>query len=130
MPYAIPYNHPAAIPIGILLVYITLFIMRLITNYATILQPEGTQQADLTILQNTSPTLSVTKGSKGSHELLRSDRKCSESPTVSGGDSANHRPTDTNNLNDTGTNTPSAKNQDSQKYICQEVSQSSNGTTT
>ena len=41
MLYAIPYNHPAAIPVGILLVYVTLFIMQLFSKYATLLGQKG-----------------------------------------------------------------------------------------
>ena len=42
MLYAIPYNHLAAIPVGILLVYIILFIVRVFSKYATLFWTEGT----------------------------------------------------------------------------------------
>ena len=54
MPYAIPYNHLAAIPVGILLVYVMLFIVRLFAKYAMLFRPEGSQQTDLAIQENTS----------------------------------------------------------------------------
>ena len=54
MPYAIPYNNLAAIPVGILLVYVTLFIVQLVSKYAMLFWPEGSQQTDLAIQENSS----------------------------------------------------------------------------
>ena len=70
MPYAIPYNHPAAIPVGILLVYVTLFIVRLVAKYATLFWPEGSQQTDLAIQENPSSIEGTPKRSKSLNELF------------------------------------------------------------
>ena len=132
MPYAIPYNHPAAIPVGILLVYVILFIVQLFSKYATLFWTEGTQQADLAIQKDASPIESTSKGSKGLNELVRPDRTSTKKSSVSRGDSAinNTKSTDANNFNTTGTGSPSTQNQDSQEHFCMEVSQSGDGTTT
>ena len=70
MPYAIPYNHLAAIPVGILLVYVTLFIVRVFSKYATLFRTEETQQTDLAIQKHSSPIESTTEGGQSSHKLL------------------------------------------------------------
>ena len=70
MLYAIPYNHLAAIPVGILLVYVTLFIVRLVAKYATIFQPEGSQQTDLAIQENPSSIEGTPKRSESLNELF------------------------------------------------------------
>ena len=70
MLYALPYNHPAAIPVGILLVYVTLFIVELFSQYATLFWPEGSQQTDLAIQENTSSTEGTPKRSESSNELF------------------------------------------------------------
>ena len=70
MLYAIPYNHPAAIQVGKLLVYVTLLIMRLFSKYAMLFQPEGSQQTDLAIQEDTSSIEGTPKRSKSSDELF------------------------------------------------------------
>ena len=67
---AIPYKHSAAIPVGILLVYVTLFIVWLFSEYATLFRSEGPQQTDLAIQKDSSPIESTSKRSKGLNELL------------------------------------------------------------
>ena len=88
MLYAIPYNHPAAIPVGILLVYVTLFIVRLFSKYATLFRPEGSQQTDLAIQENTSSTEGTPKRSKSSNELFQPNSGSPGKTSVSRGDSA------------------------------------------
>ena len=70
MLYAIPYNHSAAIPVGILLVYVTLFIVRLFSKYAMLFRSERSQQTDLVIQEDTSSTKGTSKRSKSSDELF------------------------------------------------------------
>ena len=70
MLYVIPYNHPAAIPVGILLVYVILFIARLFSKYATLFRPEGSQQTDLAIQEDTPSTAGTSKRSESSDELF------------------------------------------------------------
>ena len=70
MLYAIPYNHLAAISVGILLVYVTLFIVRLFSKYATLFQTDGSQQTDLSIQKDSPSTESTPKGSQGLDELF------------------------------------------------------------
>ena len=70
MLYAIPYNHLAAIPVGILLVYVTLFIVQLFSKYAMLFHPEGSQQTDLAIQKDSSSTEGTPKRSKSSNELF------------------------------------------------------------
>ena len=86
MLYAIPYNHPAAIPVGILLVYVTLFIVRLFSKYAIVFQPEGSQQTDLAIQEDTSSTEGTPKRSKSSDELFQQNSGSPGKTTFSGGD--------------------------------------------
>ena len=70
MSHAILYNHPAAIPVGILLVYVTLFIVQLFSKYATLFRPQGSQQTDLAIQEDTSSTEGTLKRSKSLDELF------------------------------------------------------------
>ena len=70
MPCAIPYNHLSAIPVGILLVYVTLFIMRLFSKYVMLFWPEGSQQTDLAIQEDTSSTEGTPKRGESLNELF------------------------------------------------------------
>ena len=133
MLYAIPYNHPAAIPVGILLIYVILFIVQVFSKYATLFQTKGTQQTDLAIQKDSSPTESVTEGGQSSDEFLQPNRTGTPQPTVSGGDSAlniNAKATNDNNIRLTGTDIPSTQNKNSKEHFCVQLSQNSDGPTT
>ena len=133
MPYAILYNHLAAIPVGILVVYITLFIVQQLRKYAMLLQPEGSQQADLAISENTPSTETITKGSESLHELFQSDTG-SPGTSVSGGDSATIKLTratqhDKEYITRTANNS-ATEDQNSKGHLCEKLSKDCNGPAT
>ena len=132
MLYAIPYNHPAAIPVGILVVYVTLFIVGLFLKYAMLLWPEGSQQADLAIQEDSSSTESTPKRSQSSDELFRSNSGSPGKSSVSRGDSVSldvTRATKSNDSNMTGTiNNSSAKDQNCKEHSCKKLPQDCDGT--
>ena len=134
MPYAIPYNHPAAIPVGILLVYVTLFIVRLFSKYATLFRPEGSQQTDLAIQEDTSSIEGTPKRSKSLDELSRPNSGRPGKTSVSRGDSATvdiTRATENNDNNITGTaDNSSTEDQNSKGHFCVKLSKDRDGTTT
>ena len=134
MPYAILYNHLAAIPVGILLVYVTLFIVRLFSKYAMLFQPEGSQQTDLAIQEDTSSTEDTPKRSKSSDELFRPNSRSPGKSTVSRGDSATvdiTRATENDNNTITGTaDHSSTEDQNSKRHFCMKLSQDCDGTAT
>ena len=134
MPYAIPYNHPAAIPIGILLVYVILFIVWLFSKYATLFWPERSQQTDLAVQENSSSSESAPKGSQGLDEFFRSNSTSPGKSSVSGGDSTtinNTRPTVSNDIKITGTvNNSSTEDQNSKEHFRVKLPQDHDGTAT
>ena len=69
MLYAIPYNHLAAIPVGILLVCDIIHCVT-VFKYPTLFLPEGSQQTDLAIQENTSSIEGTPKRSESSNELF------------------------------------------------------------
>ena len=134
MPYAIPYNHPAAIPVGILLVYVTLFIVRLFSKYATLFRPEGSQQTDLAIQEDPSSIEGTPKRSKSSDELFRPNSGSPGKTSVSRGDSTTvdiTRATENNDNNITGTaDNSSTEDQNSKGHFCVKLSKDCDGTAT
>ena len=134
MPYAIPYNHLAAIPVGILLVYVTLFIMQRFSKYATLFQPEGSQQTDLAIQEDISSTEGTPKRSKSSNELFRPNSGSPGKTSVSGGDSATvniRRATENSDNHITGTaDNSSTEDQNSKGHFLVQLSKDRDGTAT
>ena len=134
MPYAIPYNHLATIPRGILLIYVTLFIVQLFSKYATLFWPEGSQQTDLAIQEDTSSTEGTRKRSKSSDELFRPNSGSPGKTSVSGGDSATvdiTRATENNDNNIPRTaDNSSTKNRNSKGHFCAKLSKDCDGTAT
>ena len=133
MLYAIPYNYPAAIPVGILLVYVTLLIVRLFSKYATLFQPEGSQQTDLATQEDTSSTEGTPKRSKSSDELFRPNSGTPGQTSVSGGDSTVDitRATEDNDNNVTRTaDNSSTEDQNSKGHFCVKLSKDCDGTAT
>ena len=130
MLYAIPYNHPAAI----LLVYVTLFIVRLFSKYATLFWSERSQQTDLAIQEDTSSTEGTPKRSKSLDELFRPNSGSPGKTSVSRGDSATvdiTRATENNDNSITGTaDNSSTKEQNSQRHFCAKLSKDFDGTAT
>ena len=134
MPYAIPYNHLAAIPVGILLVYVTLFIVQLFSKYAMLFWPEGSQQTDLAIQKDSSSNESTPKRSQGLAELFRSNSRSPGKSSVSGGDSTTFditRTTESNDINITRTvNNSSTEDKNSKEHFCEKLPQECDGTAT
>ena len=134
MPYAIPDNHPAAIPVGILLVYVTLFIVRLFSKYATLFRPEGSQQTDLAIQEDTSSTEGTPKRSESLNELFQPNSGSPGKTSVSRGDSATvdiTRSTENNDNHITGTaDNSSTEDQNSKGHFCVQLSKDHDGTAT
>ena len=134
MPYAIPYNHLAAIPVSILLVYVTLFIVRLFSKYATLFQPEGSQQTDLAIQEDTSSTEGTPKRSESLNELFRPNSGSPGKTSVCGGDFATvniTRATENsdNHITRTADNS-STKDQNSKGHFHAQLSKNCDGTAT
>ena len=134
MPYAIPYNHPAAIPVGVLLGYVILFIAQLFSKYATLFWPEGSQQTDLAIQENTSSTEGTPKRSESSNELFRPNSGSPGKTSVSGGDSATIDITRATENSDnyiirTADNS-STVDQNSKEHFCVQLSKDRDGTAT
>ena len=132
MPYAIPYNHLAAIPVGILLVYVTLFIVRLVAKYATLFQPERSQQTDLAIQENPSSIEGTPKRSESLNELFRPNSGSPGKTAVSGEDSATvNITTATENHHITGTaDNSSTEDQNSKGLFRAQLSKDRDGTAT
>ena len=134
MPYAIPYNHLAAIPVGILLVYVTLFIVRLFSKYATLFRPEESHQTDLAIQENTSSTEGTPKRSESLNELFPPNSGSPGKTLVSGGDSAAIDITRTtenshNHITRTADNS-STEDQNSKGHFCTQLPKDCDGTAT
>ena len=132
MPYAILYNHPAAIPVGILLVYVTLFIVRLVSKYAMLFRPEGSQQTDLAIQENTSSIEGTPKRSESSNELFRPKSGSPGKTAVTRGDSTTvdiTRTTENNHIIGTADN-PSTKDQNSKGHFHAQLPKDCDGTAT
>ena len=132
MPYAIAYNHPAAIPVGILLVYVTLFIVPLVAKYAMLFRPEGSPQTDLAIQENSSSIEGTPKRSKSLNELFRPNSGSPGKTAVSRGDSTTidiTRATENNHITGTADNS-STEDQNSKGHFCAQLFKDHDGTAT
>ena len=108
--------------------------MQLLTKYATLFRPEGSQQTDFAVQEDTPSTESITKRSQGLHELFQPNSGSPGKASVSGGDSTTinfPRATEHNDDNITRTaNNSSTEDQNSERHFCEKLSQDRNGTAT
>ena len=71
---ALPYDDPRAIPIGILVTYLVLLLIKIVVKYAQILRTQGPQQTNVAISQNTPATLDLSERDSGEDRFLRSNQ--------------------------------------------------------
>ena len=75
MSYALSYNDPRAIPVGILLTYILLSITKWFLKYAQILWPQRPQQTDFAVQEDTSSTAGIAERDSSTDWVFRPDQK-------------------------------------------------------
>ena len=77
MSYALPYDSPSAIPIGILGIYFLLTLGKWLIKHAQILRPQRPQQTNLEIQENTPSIEGISEGNPSQNRIFRSDRTVS-----------------------------------------------------
>ena len=77
MLYALPYDSPSAIPIGILGIYFLLTLGKWLIKNAQIFWPQRPQQTNLEIQENTPSIEGISEGDPSQNRLFRSDRTVS-----------------------------------------------------
>ena len=82
MSYALSYDSPGAIPIGILGIYFILTIIKWLLKNAQVLRPQGPQQTDLTVQENPLSIEGVSKRDTSKDRVLRPDRTISAKTEV------------------------------------------------
>ena len=96
---ALPYDDARAIPIGILVTYLVLLLIKTVLKYAQILRTQGPQQANVAISQNTPATPDLSERDSSEDRFLRSNQSTNRETSKSvvrfnlnsGGDSAPSR---------------------------------------
>ena len=104
----------------------------MVAKYATIFQPEGSQQTDLAIQENPSSTEGTPKRSESLNELFQPNSGSPGKTAVSGGDSATvniTRATENNHIIGTADNS-STKDQNSKGHFHVQLPKDRDGTAT
>ena len=144
MPYALLTDYPVIVPTGIFLVYITLYAVKELINYAQVFWSKRAQQTNLAVSQNTSTSKSTTEGGKSPHIIFRPVGPVSSTttePKSSRGNSVSISGTKSPISSDTGIHIQNSsgqttgpdycetEDQNSQTHFCKEIPQNSNGST-
>ena len=66
----LPYDNARAIPIGILMTYLVLLLIKTVLKYAQIFRTQGPQQTNMAILQNTPATPDLSERDSGEDRFL------------------------------------------------------------
>ena len=115
---ALPYDDPCAIPVGILVTYLILLLIKTILKYAQILRTQGPQQTNMAIQENTPATQTVPERDSGKDRLFRPDQPVDQKASKlvvrfnldSGGDSTTNSRSIDQQSNDTATTDSGTKN--------------------
>ena len=82
MSYALPYDSPGALPIGILGIYFLLTLVKWLIKNAQIFWPQRPQQTDLAIQENTPSIEGISERDPSEDRVFRSDRTISAKAEV------------------------------------------------
>ena len=82
MSYALPYDNPGALPIGILGIYFLLTLVKWLIKNAQIFRPQRPQQTDLAIQENTPSIEGISERDPSEDRVFQSDRTISAKAEV------------------------------------------------